>query len=305
MPSARHSGFRKWVPGFGLQVSRAHDFRLIRRARRKSNGFSLVRRLLIPCTEGNVAHFGIRAAAAAASYALVVTACSAVSVNENGRNGDGNGGVTGATGGMPGSAGSGGSSTLCESTVAEAGSSSTVNARVPLKHRASPCCPSQRGPGPGTQPYPRGIAAMGADGSIACSSDSQCRSGTNGRCFPFEGLVGPGGCSYDECSTDSDCPSGMPCVCRSALSDNGANVCASGGNCAVDSNCGPGGYCSPSVDTCFGQSPYFCHTAFDTCIDDADCPPVNGDVANVTTAVCAYDPQAGHWACTQLVCYPP
>jgi hypothetical protein len=228
--------------------------------------------------------------------------------------------VSGSTGSLD--AGSGGSGTSggganggsspspipsasCESTVADAGSASTTNGRVPLYHRASRCCSSQRGPGPAPQPYPADIAAIGANGGVACSSDSQCLNGTNGRCFPFEGLVGPGGCSYDECSTDSDCPSATPCTCRSTPTDNAATVCAPGGNCAVDADCGPGGYCSPSEDSCYGPSPYFCHTAFDTCIDDVDCPPVNGGVPAVTSAACAYDAQAQHWACTQRVCYPP
>lgn len=197
------------------------------------------------------------------------------------------------------------SSASCESTVADAGSPPAANALVPLNHRASSCCSSQRGTGPGTQPYSAGVAAIGSDGHVVCSSDSQCISGKNGRCFPFEGLVGPGGCSYDECSTDSDCPSATPCVCRNAPTDNAPNVCAPRGNCSVDSDCGPGGYCSPSEDSCYGPSPYFCHTPLDTCTNDADCPSVDGGVPNFTNTICAYDPQARHWGCTQRVCYPP
>ncbi len=199
------------------------------------------------------------------------------------------------------------SSASCESTVVEAGSAGAATARVPLNHRASACCSSQRGPGPGTHPYAAGFAAIGPDGGVACSSDSQCRGGTNGRCFPFEGMVGPGGCSYDECSSDSDCPSATPCVCRSAPTDSYANVCAPHGNCAVDSDCGPGGYCSPSnsENRCWGLSTYFCHTALDTCTNDADCPGSDGGSLGSTSAVCAYDPQARHWACMQVGCYLP
>jgi hypothetical protein len=181
-------------------------------------------------------------------------------------------------------------------TVAEAGTVSTGDAEVPLDHRAAgACCPSQRGPGPSGQPYP--------SGSTTCTSDSDCTGGANGRCFPFAGLVGPGGCSYDECFTDSNCPSGTPCLCRSSPSDDSANVCVPGGNCVVDSDCGPGGYCSPSRGSCEELSPYYCHTASDTCISDSDCPYVDGGESYVT--VCAYNPQAHRWACNQLRCLPP
>ena len=58
--------------------------------------------------------------------------------------------------------------------------------RIPLHHRATDVpCPTQRGPGPPTQPYSQGNG---------CLQDSDCTAGKNGRCFPFEGLVGPGGC---------------------------------------------------------------------------------------------------------------
>ena len=235
----------------------------------------------------------------------------------NGSLGGGSGSLGGGSGGSIGSSGGadiGGRSTgggargptpntLCESADAT-GVPQGANARIPLRHRASPCCPSQRGPGPGDQPYPPNIAGIDDDGHVACSSDAQCQSGTNGRCFPFEGLVGPGGCSYDECTTDLDCPSGMLCLCRGGSSDDAANVCAPAGNCTVDSNCGPGGYCSPSQDSC-DSNRYFCHTALDTCIDDEDCPQVTGADQVYTHAVCAYDPKDQHWGCTQRVCYPP
>src|ERR1700733_1886364 len=123
----------------------------------------------------------------------------------------------------------------CEPAFVEAGTGLAGNAEVPIYHRATPaCCPSERGPAPLTQPYGSGTA----DG---CSSDSECTGGADGRCFPFEGLVGAPGCSYDQCFTDSDCPSGTPCLCRSSPADNSPNVCVPGGNCVLDSDCGPGG----------------------------------------------------------------
>ena len=209
-----------------------------------------------------------------------------------------------------GSGGSGGIITpaSCEPTTEEAGSSSTDNARVPLGHRASPCSFSQRGPGPTPQPYSANDAARSADGGVSCSMDSQCEAGVNGRCFPFEGLVGPGGCSYDDCITDSECPSGQPCVGRSTPSDNSANQCAPAGNCAVDSDCGPAGYCSPSeelsADGECGPYRYFCHTSQDTCIDGGDCLTNDGSPRD-SDATCVYDLQARHWACTDITCALP
>jgi hypothetical protein len=149
------------------------------------------------------------------------------------------------------------------------------------------------------------VASPLAPDAGGCVSDSDCTSGANGRCFPFGGLVGPGGCSYDECSTDSSCGSRTPCLCRGSSSDNSANVCDPGGDCAVDSDCGPGGYCSPSWESCGGPK-YRCHTAHDACINDGDCPSVDaGAFSCSTVALCAYSPQAQSWACNQRVCCPP
>lgn len=241
-------------------------------------------------------------------FAFVLSASSALAVVSGlgcaGRVIDDTGSLAATSGGSKGD-GSPASTTSasCASRVGEGGSSPAANGRVPVSHRASSCCSSQRGPAPETQPYPAGIAATGPDGRVMCSSDSDCRSGSNGRCFPFEGLVGPGGCSYDECSNDSDCPSASLCVCRSSATDNSANACGPRGNCAVDSDCGPGGFCSPSKDVCYGPSPFYCHTALDTCTDDADCPVVDGGYPNIAT--CAFDQQARHWTCRELVCYLP
>jgi hypothetical protein len=181
---------------------------------------------------------------------------------------------------------------------------------APLQHRStSASCPSQRGPAPqicagggGTcygqpYPYPPGIPTT-------CSSDSQCTDGVNGRCFPAEGLVSAGGCSYDECSTDSDCGAKIPCICRSSNTDNSANVCYAGGNCAVDSDCGVGGYCSPSVEACYTTA-YYCHTASDLCTNDSDCPSVDAGTPSFASTLCAYNTQDKRWECTELTCLPP
>jgi hypothetical protein len=105
-----------------------------------------------------------------------------------------------------------GSSGTSNVTVPDA--STAVEMGVPINHRAvATACPSQRGPG-------ICIACTGR-----CATDSQCNSGTNGRC-DTGGKFALSSCSYDECVGDSACPSGTPCVCRSSASDYSPNVCA-------------------------------------------------------------------------------
>jgi hypothetical protein len=228
--------------------------------------------------------------------------------NDAGHSGSSDATTTSTTSGDAGDSGSWDAiaTMFCDPTSVDAGTVSEGDAGVPLHHRATAaCCPSQRGPGPPNQPYPLGIASPLAPDAGGCTSDSQCKGGVNGRCFPFEGLVGSGGCSYDECFTDSTCGSRTPCLCRNSSTDNSTNSCDPGGNCAIDSDCGPGGYCSPSWESCQGPT-YYCHTALDTCINDADCPSIDaGAFSCPNLARCAYDPQAKHWACTHLVCCPP
>jgi hypothetical protein len=222
------------------------------------------------------------------------------------------------TGGVISSGGTSGSSGIGEAT--SYGGVSGRSGGAPLQHRStSASCPTQRGPGPPGQPYPyaSACAATGCPSAFAttCASDSECTAGVNGRCFPFEGLVGPGGCSYDECFTDSNCGSKIPCLCRISSTDNSANVCDVAGNCAVDSDCGPGGYCSPSVqivpnqppNVCWGSAPYYCHTASDLCINDSDCAPLDAGppTPSSPTYTCAYNPQGNRWECTQAVCALP
>jgi hypothetical protein len=232
-----------------------------------------------------------------AALATLALACGGLATGGSGSGGAGGvggGGTTGAGGG----GGSSGGGMSCEPAFVEAGTGLAGDAEVPVYHRATPsCCPSERGPAPAGQPYGPGVAST-------CSSNSQCTSGADGRCFPDEGLVGRGGCSYDQCFTDSDCPSGTPCLCRSSPSDTSANVCAPRGNCVLDLDCGPGGYCSPSQD-CFGLPVYYCHAASDTCINDADCLFVDAGGGCPAEAICAYSSEARHWACSQQRCCPP
>ena len=73
--------------------------------------------------------------------------------------------------------------------------------------------------------------------------------------------------------------------------------------CKSDAECAGGGYCSPSVDpdkTNYGITGWWCHTAADSCIDDADCATDGGPVAK-----CAYDPGNTHWSCSSQEFLPP
>jgi len=162
-----------------------------------------------------------------------------------------------------------------------------------------------------------------------CTEDSDCTGGPNGRCgqwIPPPVLA----CNYDECFRDSDCDGGTPCECRASTASSAPNQCLGGGNCTVDSDCGAGGYCSPSVleifcfcfteelcpdggSECWETTPsgeripvpcvcgdkcghgYFCHTDTDTCIDDSDCDGAD---------TCNYDVLSHRWECSAVTCSP-
>jgi hypothetical protein len=130
-----------------------------------------------------------------------------------------------------------------------------------------------------------------------CLEDSMCTSGSDGRCVETAGGALTCLCTYDACTKDTDCPAGQLCVCHdSAFTSGMGNTCLMG-NCRVDSDCGPNGFCSPSHGTsgCGGVTGYFCHTASDRCADDADC----GGGAKV----CAWSSMDARWECQpELLC---
>jgi hypothetical protein len=164
---------------------------------------------------------------------------------------------------------------------------------VPTLHRPiATVCPSDR-PAPMCQQVPASSPPLNFGN---CTRDTDCNSGQNGRC----GSSAPNDaacdvCSYDECFADIDCSGGGPCDCRSGRVA-AANVC-SAGNCRVDADCGGGGYCSPSRPRCLypgvetATVGWFCRTAKDTCLEDADCKKPN------TEQECRYDGAAGFWRC--------
>jgi hypothetical protein len=158
--------------------------------------------------------------------------------------------------------------------------------RTPLLHRAAgAACPTGRAPGPG--PFTFSCNSVTCPAHL-CVQDLNCTAGTNGRCLTGN----PGGlalCSYDECFSDADCPANIPCECRDSASSSAPNRCLSGSDCRVDSDCGPGNFCSPSP--AWVDAPCHCHTSSDTCMDDSDCMHLKS---------CAFDGQNGYWSCVVL-----
>jgi hypothetical protein len=103
------------------------------------------------------------------------------------------------------------------------------------------------------------------------------------------------------CATDSDCPSAMEaCGC-----DDTGGACVQA-LCHVDSDCGAGGYCSPSYDLLVvgcnsNNTPtasreilgFYCHTAADDCNNDSDC---------MQGQTCGWVSYLGRWSCVVSAC---
>jgi hypothetical protein len=184
-----------------------------------------------------------------------------------------------------------------------------------MQHRpsAAPACAEVRG---SNEPSVEGCADPAL---IACEHDADCTEGEGGRCLVARFPCVPR-CSYDECTNDADCADNKPCECRVTTGAVTPNRCVTASNCRVDADCGPNGFCSPSLlddfcactsvdycktlgDTCSSSSGmcacgdscghgYFCHTPADTCLDDADC----------ATGTCNFDLAHQSWLCTG--CWP-
>jgi hypothetical protein len=164
------------------------------------------------------------------------------------------------------------------------------NGRVPMNHRAddSACA---------TTP-PAGTCTL-MPGFAQCTKDSECSTGTNGRCIETMGGALTCFCSYDTCKKDSDCTNGQLCVCHGSAYTGGAGNSCGSGNCRTDADCG-GSFCSPSANSmgCGGLGGYYCHTPSDQCVDDADCPTMNGP------QICAFSSKNSRWECAQQLLCP-
>jgi hypothetical protein len=193
-------------------------------------------------------------------------------------------GSSGSASGSGGASSSGVSSSSGGSSSGTTSSSGSSSGEVPLNHRTSDA-ECQTVPPPGQCP-------INGDPNLACTDDAECSDGTNGRCVTSGGPVEECECTYDACFHDTACNTGELCACHgSPYTGNFGNACVQA-NCRVDSDCGPGGYCSPSADpnSCAGGLlGYYCHTPKDLCVNDADCSPSGGP------QVCAY--QNGFWQC--------
>lgn len=131
-------------------------------------------------------------------------------------------------------------------------------------------------------------------GSGACSKDTDCTAGTNGRCVEEGGGALYCGCTYDTCAGDSACATGEVCACHGSAYVGGQGNTCEPGNCRVDSDCGVNGYCSPSINpmSCGSLLGYYCHTAADECVNDTDC---TGGAQGPN--VCAWSSTVNHWQC--------
>ncbi|MFL5305946.1 MAG: hypothetical protein ACJ8F1_12075 [Polyangia bacterium] len=146
---------------------------------------------------------------------------------------------------------------------------------VPKAHRAEavPCASR-----PNTSPV---------DG-ISCTSNADCATDAGygsvmRRCFH-------GHCSLDGCLTDADCPDMEVCDCAQTVSESVfvANICRPA-NCHVDSDCGPGRFCSGnSINSCGGRDGYYCQGPNDTCVNREDC---------ACGMTCRYDPTVAAFRC--------
>jgi hypothetical protein len=124
--------------------------------------------------------------------------------------------------------------------------------------------------------------------------------------LPSQGNISGDFCSYDGCFADGDCADGGVCLCGTALATRGSDgtalrtgsLCVPA-RCRVDSNCGAGGFCSPTLSTFCGLrngvQGYECHTPNDECTTDAQCTDGGG-------GYCAFQPTLGHWACSFGFC---
>lgn len=175
--------------------------------------------------------------------------------------------------------------------VNDAGSDAARDAgvRVPMYHRAddSEC----------TAAAPAGNCSFGGGGGISCAADSDCTSGTNGRCNMNIGGAAFCRCTYDTCVHDTDCATGETCACHGATYHADGNECIAG-NCRTDADCGANGFCSPTIGGCGSLAGYYCHTASDTCVDDTDCTSGGGLQA------CEYVSASARWECVDRLFCP-
>jgi hypothetical protein len=194
----------------------------------------------------------------------------------------------GADGGSEAAGPDGGNAGNPEGASPESGGDTSDQgaARVPVNHRPSD---AQCG-----TPAPPGNCSVAVNnfGDAGCLNDNDCASGTNGRCINGSGGPAICSCTVDACIQDSDCPLGQTCACHgSPYAFTQGNTCLQG-DCRVDADCGPQGYCSPSISatSCGRLVGYYCHTGADLCTDDSDCESQSG-------RACVHSSSPARWEC--------
>jgi hypothetical protein len=216
-------------------------------------------------------------------------------------------------GATPGSPPATDGSSARDGTAGVGGSAGSRAMVTPSEHRAtSMVCsaapadaalPGQGYDGSAGNPADAGEPAQSYDGSAGgsvssddggfCSTPDTCPACANGlqrRCITGGGTLSHNFCGCDECNSDQDCSPTTVCNCGGTRGQQGSfgNQCIPA-NCRVDSDCGPGGFCSPSWFSYFGYmviDGYYCHTPRDQCLNDADCP-----------TGCSYYLPGGFWKC--------
>ncbi len=197
-----------------------------------------------------------------------------------------------------GASGDGGSANDAANVGPGAGCGLAKPAGPPLKHRASAIACGLSAP---IAPH---LSDAGYYIDASCQSDAACATDLSltETCRAYPDADGATFCNADQCFTDEDCTGHGPCDCLYSDRSVGNLHACYPGNCQVDSDCGPGGYCSPSLESdCSHASPdnvtYLCHTAKDECANDSDCAACGAG------AFCAVT-QVGFWQCVPLSSIP-
>jgi hypothetical protein len=127
---------------------------------------------------------------------------------------------------------------------------------------------------------------------MSCTTSADCRTdaAATGLNFCLKGR-----CSFDACVVDADCGSNAACICGDDGMYTGGNasihpnICVPG-DCRVDADCGPAGFCSPTSGYCGVPESYHCHRSADRCVDaEKDCASCGED--------CVYSPAVGAFTC--------